>query len=84
LSGTSYDGIHLVYLDKMGGMATLMLKIFMMFSILSLAFLAHERFFWEINGIFWNNYCQKICFNAKHTNYFCNDINSIEIKPQLP
>jgi NAD(P)H-quinone oxidoreductase subunit 4 len=40
LSGTSYDGIHLVYLDKMGGMATLMLKIFMMFSILSLASLA--------------------------------------------
>jgi NAD(P)H-quinone oxidoreductase subunit 4 len=40
LSGTSYDGIHLVYPDKMGGMATLMLKIFMIFSILSLVFFA--------------------------------------------
>ncbi|TFH88870.1 NAD(P)H-quinone oxidoreductase subunit 4, partial [Vibrio ouci] len=35
LSGTSYDRIRLVYLDEMGGMATLMPKIFMMFSILS-------------------------------------------------
>ena len=40
LSGTSYDRIRLVYLDEMGGMATLMPKIFMMFSILSLASLA--------------------------------------------
>jgi len=40
LSGTSYDRICLVYLDEMGGMATLMPKIFMMFSILSLASLA--------------------------------------------
>nr|YP_009674711.1 NADH-plastoquinone oxidoreductase subunit 4 [Bennettiodendron brevipes]YP_009728591.1 NADH-plastoquinone oxidoreductase subunit 4 [Bennettiodendron leprosipes]QDC35261.1 NADH-plastoquinone oxidoreductase subunit 4 [Bennettiodendron brevipes]QIA95504.1 NADH-plastoquinone oxidoreductase subunit 4 [Bennettiodendron leprosipes] len=40
LSGTSYDRIRFVYLDEMGGMATLMPKIFMMFSILSLASLA--------------------------------------------
>nr|YP_009742799.1 NADH-plastoquinone oxidoreductase subunit 4 [Flacourtia jangomas]QID91160.1 NADH-plastoquinone oxidoreductase subunit 4 [Flacourtia jangomas] len=40
LSGTSYDRIRLVYLDEMGGMATLMPKIFVMFSILSLASLA--------------------------------------------
>nr|YP_009136650.1 NADH dehydrogenase subunit 4 [Viola seoulensis]YP_009996191.1 NADH-plastoquinone oxidoreductase subunit 4 [Viola philippica]YP_010173715.1 NADH-plastoquinone oxidoreductase subunit 4 [Viola prionantha]YP_010425577.1 NADH-plastoquinone oxidoreductase subunit 4 [Viola patrinii]USL46731.1 NADH-plastoquinone oxidoreductase subunit 4 [Viola phalacrocarpa]AKE07255.1 NADH dehydrogenase subunit 4 [Viola seoulensis]QNQ65240.1 NADH-plastoquinone oxidoreductase subunit 4 [Viola philippica]QSJ54341.1 len=40
LAGTSYDRIRLVYLDEMGGMATLMPKIFTMFSILSLASLA--------------------------------------------
>uniref|UniRef100_A0AB39U361 NAD(P)H-quinone oxidoreductase chain 4, chloroplastic n=1 Tax=Hydnocarpus kurzii TaxID=3240908 RepID=A0AB39U361_9ROSI len=40
LAGTGYDRIRLVYLDEMGGTATLMPKIFMMFSILSLASLA--------------------------------------------
>nr|QGU84464.1 NADH-plastoquinone oxidoreductase subunit 4 [Casearia decandra] len=40
LSGTSYDRICLVYLDEIGGMATLMPKLFMMFSVLSLASLA--------------------------------------------
>nr|UDP58551.1 NADH-plastoquinone oxidoreductase subunit 4 [Kielmeyera coriacea] len=40
LAGTSYDRIRLVYLDEMGGMATLMPKIFTLFSILSLASLA--------------------------------------------
>nr|QWY89093.1 NADH-plastoquinone oxidoreductase subunit 4 [Lophira alata]QWY89178.1 NADH-plastoquinone oxidoreductase subunit 4 [Lophira lanceolata] len=40
LAGTSYDRIRLLYLDEMGGMANPMPKIFMMFSILSLASLA--------------------------------------------
>ncbi|KAJ8746957.1 hypothetical protein K2173_007725 (mitochondrion) [Erythroxylum novogranatense] len=40
LAGTSFDRIRLAYFDEMGGMATPMPKIFMMFSILSLASLA--------------------------------------------
>nr|YP_010349564.1 NADH dehydrogenase subunit D [Carallia diplopetala]UNW51345.1 NADH dehydrogenase subunit D [Carallia diplopetala] len=40
LAGTSFDRIRLAYLDEMGGMATPMPKIFMMFNILSLASLA--------------------------------------------
>nr|YP_009687068.1 NADH-plastoquinone oxidoreductase subunit 4 [Klainedoxa gabonensis]QDW75815.1 NADH-plastoquinone oxidoreductase subunit 4 [Klainedoxa gabonensis] len=40
LAGTSYDRICLFYLDEMGGLATLMPKIFTMFSIFSLASLA--------------------------------------------
>nr|YP_010193761.1 NADH-plastoquinone oxidoreductase subunit 4 [Elaeocarpus decipiens]QXO02018.1 NADH-plastoquinone oxidoreductase subunit 4 [Elaeocarpus glabripetalus]QZQ52923.1 NADH-plastoquinone oxidoreductase subunit 4 [Elaeocarpus decipiens] len=40
LAGTSYDRIRLVYLDKMGGMAIPIPKIFTMFSILSMTSLA--------------------------------------------
>ena len=40
LAGTSYDRIRLVYLDEMGGMAIKIPKIFMTFSILSMASLA--------------------------------------------
>nr|QWK46876.1 NADH-plastoquinone oxidoreductase subunit 4 [Ampelocera hottlei] len=40
LAGTSYDRIGLVYLDKMGGMAITIPKIFATFSILSMASLA--------------------------------------------
>nr|QWK50778.1 NADH-plastoquinone oxidoreductase subunit 4 [Ulmus wallichiana] len=40
LAGTSYDRIRLVYLDKMGGMAITIPKIFATFSILSMASLA--------------------------------------------
>ncbi|KAM4118747.1 hypothetical protein ACJW30_03G004900, partial [Castanea mollissima] len=40
LAGTSYDRISLVYLDKMGGMAVSVPKIFTTFSILSMASLA--------------------------------------------
>lgn len=40
LAGTSYDRIGLVYLDKIGGMAILIPKIFTIFSILSMASLA--------------------------------------------
>nr|YP_009455363.1 NADH-plastoquinone oxidoreductase subunit 4 [Erythropalum scandens]AUG62897.1 NADH-plastoquinone oxidoreductase subunit 4 [Erythropalum scandens] len=40
LSGTSYDRIRLVYLDKMGGIAIPMPKIFKMFSSFSMASLA--------------------------------------------
>nr|YP_009584678.1 NADH dehydrogenase subunit 4 [Viola phalacrocarpa]QBL56741.1 NADH dehydrogenase subunit 4 [Viola phalacrocarpa] len=55
LAGTSYDRIRLVYLDEMGGMATLMPKIFTMFSIFSLASLAlpgMSGFFSELI-VFW-------------------------------
>nr|QWK46963.1 NADH-plastoquinone oxidoreductase subunit 4 [Ampelocera longissima] len=40
LAGTSYDRIRLVYLDKMGGMAITIPKIFATFSILSMSSLA--------------------------------------------
>ncbi|KAJ0911360.1 NAD(P)H-quinone oxidoreductase chain 4 [Helianthus annuus] len=40
LTGTSYDRIHLVYLDEMGGVAIPMPKIFTMFSSFSMASLA--------------------------------------------
>ncbi|KAL0532900.1 hypothetical protein IC582_031022 [Cucumis melo] len=40
LAGTSYDRIRLVYLDEMGGLAIPIPKIFMTFSILSMASLA--------------------------------------------
>nr|QVV41436.1 NADH-plastoquinone oxidoreductase subunit 4 [Bridelia tomentosa] len=40
LAGTSYDRIRIFYLDKMGGMATPLPKIFTIFSIFSLASLA--------------------------------------------
>nr|YP_010396441.1 NADH-plastoquinone oxidoreductase subunit 4 [Holoptelea grandis]QWK47653.1 NADH-plastoquinone oxidoreductase subunit 4 [Holoptelea integrifolia]QWK47740.1 NADH-plastoquinone oxidoreductase subunit 4 [Holoptelea integrifolia]UQJ74779.1 NADH-plastoquinone oxidoreductase subunit 4 [Holoptelea grandis] len=40
LAGTSYDRIRLVYLDKMGGMAITIPKLFATFSILSMASLA--------------------------------------------
>nr|UJT97573.1 NADH-plastoquinone oxidoreductase subunit 4 [Fagus longipetiolata] len=40
LAGTSYDRIRLVYLDEMGGLAIPVPKIFMTFSILSMASLA--------------------------------------------
>nr|YP_010543207.1 NADH-plastoquinone oxidoreductase subunit 4 [Erythranthe cardinalis]YP_010543729.1 NADH-plastoquinone oxidoreductase subunit 4 [Erythranthe lewisii]UYG20886.1 NADH-plastoquinone oxidoreductase subunit 4 [Erythranthe cardinalis]UYG21408.1 NADH-plastoquinone oxidoreductase subunit 4 [Erythranthe lewisii] len=40
LAGATYDRIHLVYLDEMGGIAIAMPKIFTMFSSFSLASLA--------------------------------------------
>lgn len=40
LAGTSYDRVHLLYLDEMGGMAIPMPKIFTIFTILSMASLA--------------------------------------------
>ncbi|KAL2330593.1 hypothetical protein Fmac_018174 [Flemingia macrophylla] len=40
LAGTSYDRLRLLYLEKMGGMAIPMPKIFMVFTILSMASLA--------------------------------------------
>jgi NAD(P)H-quinone oxidoreductase subunit 4 len=40
LAGTSYDRIHLVYLDEMGGVAIPMPKIFTMFSSFSMGSLA--------------------------------------------
>lgn len=40
LAGTSYDGIRLVYLDEMGGIAIPIPKIFTLFSSFSLASLA--------------------------------------------
>ncbi|KAF9678488.1 hypothetical protein SADUNF_Sadunf07G0040200 [Salix dunnii] len=62
---SGYDRIRIVYLDEMGGMATLMPKIFMMFSILSLASLAlpgMSGFSAEFVVFFWNNYRQKNIF----------------------
>nr|QOL12352.1 NADH dehydrogenase subunit 4 [Campanula takesimana] len=40
LAGASYDRIHLVYLNEMGGVAILMPKLFTMFSTFSMASLA--------------------------------------------
>jgi len=40
LAGTSYDRLHLLYLDEMGGMVIPMPKIFTIFTILLMASLA--------------------------------------------
>uniref|UniRef100_A0A6N2MWJ6 NADH:quinone oxidoreductase/Mrp antiporter transmembrane domain-containing protein n=1 Tax=Salix viminalis TaxID=40686 RepID=A0A6N2MWJ6_SALVM len=37
----------------------------------------HERLFCRIGSIFWNNYRQKIFFNAKNTNYFGAAVGTI-------
>jgi len=59
LAGTSYDRLHLLYLDDIGGMTISMQKIFTIFTILSmtsLALLGMSGFVAELIVFFWNNY----------------------------